>query len=78
VNMKTKASNSYNHDSLSVNDLTFFALSTLHESRNSISNKAHFHQVDSFVTLTYAMSMCAIKDKTNVIQTYMSRCIERN
>jgi hypothetical protein len=33
--------------------------------------------VDSFVTLTYAMHMHAIKDKTNVIQTYMSRCIAR-
>jgi hypothetical protein len=78
VNMKTKASNSYSHDSLSVKHLTFFTFSTFHESRTHISNKAHFHQVDSFVTLAYAMPMRAIKDKTDVMQTYMSRCIARN
>jgi hypothetical protein len=27
--------------------------------------------VDSFVTLTYAMPMRSIKDKTNVMQTYV-------
>jgi hypothetical protein len=46
--------------------------------RTCISNKAHFHQVDSFVTQTDAMLMHATKDRTNVMQTYMSRCIARN
>jgi hypothetical protein len=78
VNMKTKASNSYSHDLLSVKHLTFFAFSTFHESRTCNSNKAHFHQVDSSVTLTYAMPMRAIKDKTNIMQTYMLRYIARN
>jgi hypothetical protein len=40
--------------------------------RTCILNKAQiFHQVDSFVTLTDAMQ--AIKDRTNIMQTYMLR-----